>query len=237
MLFSRTINMGGILHWQWWLARHMSTWYNIHIVACWIVWAIIGLLRLAPRHTADGVSVFLSLIKIQKRDHRFFQHGGIITCDLVQRKYLRKQINPSPLHHHQQQQPSCLHCRMKASSMLSHSMRSCDTAAQFFRLPRCFVMASAQRFFFVFHGCAFHGVSTLWDRVPNCQSFETRVRPISISVSWWLSSAQGAWIFPWLFCWGHRLAILCLAFPFPLPCVMLRVFFPFYSLIFHVSQP
>ena len=48
-------------------------------------------------------------------------------------------------HHHHQ--PSRLRCWMKASSMLSYSVRTCDTAAQFFRLPKCFVMASAQRFF------------------------------------------------------------------------------------------
>ena len=48
-------------------------------------------------------------------------------------------------HHHQR--PSRLRCRMKASSMLSHSVRSCDTATQFYHLPRCFVMASAQSFF------------------------------------------------------------------------------------------
>jgi len=43
---------------------------------------------------------------------------------------------------HQHWQPSGVHCRIMASAMLNHSVRSCATSARFFILPRCLWISS-----------------------------------------------------------------------------------------------
>ena len=80
-------------------------------------------------------------------------------------------------HHHWQ--PSGVHCRMKASSMLSHSVQSFATSAQFFILPRCLWISSAQRFWVCLYFVSLGRISTLWGHAPNCRSCEPRAQPIS----------------------------------------------------------
>jgi len=84
------------------------------------------------------------------------------------------------LHHWQ---PSGVYCRMKASSMLSHSVRSFATSAQFFILPRCFWISSAQRFWVRLNFIYIGRVSTLWGHAHSGCSCDPHVQPISVFVS------------------------------------------------------
>jgi len=88
-------------------------------------------------------------------------------------------------------QPSGVHCRMKASPLLSHSVWSFAASVQFSVLPRCLWISSVQRFVGPPRLRLPWPVSTLWGHAPNCHSYEPHAQPISIFVPWWLSTTRG----------------------------------------------